>query len=722
MVVAFGQFLPKPIRELPRLGYLINAHASLLPRHRGAAPIARAILAGDAETGVSVMRVEREMDAGAVCLVKRTPIGAERRPPAPSSSGSRALAADAIAEALDLIASGAARFAPQDAARASFAPKLGPEDARLDPALPAAELARRVRALAPRPGAVLQLGAEKLRILAAHAEPRPRRSRRPAASRARRARCASRRATAGSRSSASSARAGACCPSPSSCAASTCPTARGSSGPRRVETLTRRVEAPMPRPTEGRRRGAARPPLGIASRRHAAPTQARLVAARVLERVERARAYADLTLQAALARSPLGPRDRAFATELVYGTLRWRGRLDHLLARVLDRELAALEPGVLTLLRLGAYQILFCDGVPPSAAVDQTVRCARALGAERATGLVNAVLRRLAQQAHTLALPALADDPLAHLEHALGMPRWIAQRWLDALGPEQAAALAEASNAVPPVTARANRARISREALLARLRERFPAARRVRVRGGGHRARPRRRPGRRPRLRGRAASPCRTRPRSSWSSCSRRSPASACSTRAPRPAPRPRRSPSASAPAGLVVALDRSERRLGADRARRAPARPRERHRRSRATPRSRSRTLPGAPFDRILVDAPCSGLGALRRNADARWRLRARRPGAARRDPGCAARFRCVTVLRPGGTLVYSTCTLTSEENDVGGRVLPLADAGGPTSRRRPRSPRRCVRSSMRRAALRTWPHRHGMDGFFAVRMERDA
>jgi methionyl-tRNA formyltransferase len=172
VVVAFGQFLPKPVRELPRLGYLINAHASLLPRQRGAAPIAHALLAGDAETGVSVMRVEREMDAGAVCLVKRTPIAPE------DDAGTlaerlAALAADAIAEAVDAIARGEARFTPQDAARATFAPKLGPEDARLDPARPAAELARRVRALAPRPGAVLALGGERLRVHAAHAEPGP---------------------------------------------------------------------------------------------------------------------------------------------------------------------------------------------------------------------------------------------------------------------------------------------------------------------------------------------------------------------------------------------------------------------------------------------------------------------------------------------------------------------------------------------------------------------
>jgi methionyl-tRNA formyltransferase len=80
VVVAFGQFLPKRIRELPRLGYLINGHASLLPRHRGAAPIQHAILAGDAETGVSVMRVEREMDAGASPTKRTRSAPTTRRP------------------------------------------------------------------------------------------------------------------------------------------------------------------------------------------------------------------------------------------------------------------------------------------------------------------------------------------------------------------------------------------------------------------------------------------------------------------------------------------------------------------------------------------------------------------------------------------------------------------------------------------------------------------
>jgi methionyl-tRNA formyltransferase len=172
VVVAFGQFLPKPVRELPRLGYLINAHASLLPRHRGAAPIAHALLAGDPETGISIMRVEREMDAGAVCLVRRRPVRAD------ATRGTleaelALLAAEAVAEALDAIAAERAVFAAQDDALATLAPKLGSEDAALDFTRPAEALARRVRALAPRPGAVALLEGERLRIHAAHALPGP---------------------------------------------------------------------------------------------------------------------------------------------------------------------------------------------------------------------------------------------------------------------------------------------------------------------------------------------------------------------------------------------------------------------------------------------------------------------------------------------------------------------------------------------------------------------
>ena len=166
VVVAFGQFLPKRVRELPSHGYLINAHASLLPRHRGAAPIAHAILAGDLETGVSVMRVEREMDAGPSAVVRRTPIGAHETT-GELTERLATLAADAIAAAVDLIADGRIVWTPQDDTRATLAPKLGVGDARLDWREAAVALERRVRAMAPRPGAFTTLPGERLRILAA---------------------------------------------------------------------------------------------------------------------------------------------------------------------------------------------------------------------------------------------------------------------------------------------------------------------------------------------------------------------------------------------------------------------------------------------------------------------------------------------------------------------------------------------------------------------------
>jgi methionyl-tRNA formyltransferase len=172
VVVAFGQFLPRAVRELPRLGYCINGHASLLPRWRGAAPIQRAILAGDGVTGVSVMRVEREMDAGAVARRGELAIG----PDETAGELSRRLAdltAGLVAEVVDEIAAGRVRFAPQDPAGVTLAPRLERDEAHLDFSQPAEALARRVRAFAPQPGAFAQWRGEPLRILAARAEPGP---------------------------------------------------------------------------------------------------------------------------------------------------------------------------------------------------------------------------------------------------------------------------------------------------------------------------------------------------------------------------------------------------------------------------------------------------------------------------------------------------------------------------------------------------------------------
>jgi len=155
VVVAFGQFVPKSIRELPRLG-MINAHASLLPRWRGAAPIERAIDAGDARTGVSIMRLVREMDAGAVCLRRETPIGPDE------TAGELAqrlagIAAEALVEAVERIAAGSAQFELQPETGVTLAPKLDRGFGELDLRAPLARVYARVRAATPRPGIDLHL-------------------------------------------------------------------------------------------------------------------------------------------------------------------------------------------------------------------------------------------------------------------------------------------------------------------------------------------------------------------------------------------------------------------------------------------------------------------------------------------------------------------------------------------------------------------------------------
>ncbi len=169
VVVAFGQFIPKRIRELPAKGYLINAHASLLPDYRGAAPIAHALLDGRSETGISVMRVEKEMDAGAVARVHRLAIEPDEDCGALTARLAE-VAAEAIGEALDAIAEDRVTWTEQDHDAASFAPKITTADAVLDWSQPARALVHRVRAMAPSPGARTPFEGQPLRILAAEAE------------------------------------------------------------------------------------------------------------------------------------------------------------------------------------------------------------------------------------------------------------------------------------------------------------------------------------------------------------------------------------------------------------------------------------------------------------------------------------------------------------------------------------------------------------------------
>ncbi len=155
VVVAFGQFIPKSVRELPP-HELINGHASLLPRHRGAAPIQHAVLCGDARTGITVIRVGKEMDGGDWCLMHETPIQPNETAGELSERLS-GLCAAALGEAVEAIAAGTAVFHAQDASRVTLAPKVDRSFAKVDWSRPVDEVLRRIRASTPRPGVDVEL-------------------------------------------------------------------------------------------------------------------------------------------------------------------------------------------------------------------------------------------------------------------------------------------------------------------------------------------------------------------------------------------------------------------------------------------------------------------------------------------------------------------------------------------------------------------------------------
>lgn len=441
------------------------------------------------------------------------------------------------------------------------------------------------------------------------------------------------------------------------------------------------------------------------------PLAARALAVDVLARVEDG-AHADATLAAALAASRLSVRDRAFASRLVYGTLAWQGRLDWQLARLVDRDPTTFDPRVRMALRLGLYQVTMLDRVPPHAAVATSVDLAkRAVPA--AGALVNAVLRRALREHDRLPLPDAAREPLEHLAVALSHPRWLVERWRARFGDEVRDLLVADNEAAPTVL----RARPGeRDALVTRLREagvdcepgRFcPDAVRV------HAADPHALPGWKD---GRFSVQEEASQLVSW--LLDPTPGTHVLDACAAPGGKAAYTSERMGDRGLVVALD--QRRRGA----RAIAANAARLGLRSIQPvvldaRTADRALRAASFDRILVDAPCSGLGTLRAHPEIRWR----------RTPADVARLAirqrhildAVTpLLRPGGVLVYSTCTLTDEENEG---VVGAWLADHPRVRREraddvlPASARMLVDET---GALRTLPHRHGLDGFFAVRVRR--
>lgn len=400
-------------------------------------------------------------------------------------------------------------------------------------------------------------------------------------------------------------------------------------------------------PSGGRRSGKA---SGRSSGKPPPPPSSRKVALDALLRIEDG-AFSHILLPQTLRNSGLEPRDRALVTDLVYGTVRMQRALDVLLATVSSRRITGLDAPVRAALRLGAYQLLV--GVPAHAAVGETVGVVDV----RARGFVNGVLRALARTGPPFALPG--DDDVESVGVRTSHPDWIVRAFFDAFGARDAIATLELDNEAPPVTLRVNPLRTSVEALTTELLAAgvdvapgtlVPGALLLRHTGDL---------GALPAIASGRATP--------------QDQASQAIVAVLDPQPGERILDIASAPGGKATA---AAERMGADglvvaadlhpgRVRtvlRAAERIGVRDAVATIVADGRHPAVRAGAFDRVLLDAPCSGLGVLRRRPDARWRVEptdVHDLAALQRVLLAAA----AGAVRPGGRLVYAVCTLSKEE-----------------------------------------------------------
>ena len=159
-------------------------------------------------------------------------------------------------------------------------------------------------------------------------------------------------------------------------------------------------------------------------------------------------------------------RDRALLQTLVYGVLRWRGRLDYIISHFSSTRFDKINPRILNILRLALFQIIYLDRIPDSAAVNTAVDMAKASGAPWVVGYVNALLRKASREYRNVSFPDMAKNESAALAAGKSFPEWIILRWLHRYGPKNTATLCDAANSIPPITVRTNTLKISPRELL----------------------------------------------------------------------------------------------------------------------------------------------------------------------------------------------------------------------------------------------------------------
>jgi 16S rRNA (cytosine967-C5)-methyltransferase len=448
------------------------------------------------------------------------------------------------------------------------------------------------------------------------------------------------------------------------------------------------------------------------------PRSAREVALRALRDVDVKAAFANLALDAHLTRSKLEPRDRGLATELTYGVTRRRASIDWVISQVATRALSQIDPWIRNDLRLAVYQILYMERIPRSAAVDEAVELARQYGHEGVAKFVNGVLRNLIRKLPTLVWPSPEEDPVRALAILHSHPEWLVREWRERYGTEQAVQLMEASNRIPPLTVRVNTLKATREQVVEAL-----AAEGVRAEPTPHS----------PfgliihdltsasyldRLKTMKTGLFAVQDESSM-------------LVGPVVAPQPGQTviDVAAAPGGKtthmaelmqnqgqIIAMDIHEHKVGLieENAKRLGI---TMIQGVRGDAREVGKLMPGRA-DAVLCDVPCSGLGTLARRPDARWRKEA--GDIAGLVPIQEAILESASAaVKPGGTLVYSTCTIHPRENQ---ELVTAFVERHPEFRFddiRPYLPEGLA-ADAHEGWIQLMPHIHGTDGFFIARLKK--
>jgi 16S rRNA (cytosine967-C5)-methyltransferase len=434
---------------------------------------------------------------------------------------------------------------------------------------------------------------------------------------------------------------------------------------------------------------------------------ARSLAWEALNRVERRDAWAEAWLESRLPEANLSPADTRLAWELTLGTIKFKSYLDYALAPYL-RKPQTLPDVARTLLRLGAYQQLCLSKIPPHAAVHATVELAKQRLTLPHVRVVNAVLRALSRQGAP-ALPDPQADPAAHAEVRYSLPLFLVKRWLERWGPVLAEEMFRAANQPPPLAARVRLGLVTRAQALAALR-----AAGVEAEPGllpeslllSREGKPGDCPGlaegwlyfqdQASQLVGRLTNP---------------QPGQTCLDLCSAPGGKATHLAELLADTGQVLAYDRNAQRL---------KRVEENARRLKL---DNLRVLDELPLDlqadRVLVDAPCSGLGTLRRHAEARWRVEEQDLARLGREQA-ALLAQAAERVKPGGHLLYATCTTEPEENELvvqlflethpAFQLLPGPGSGG--------FPDAGFWGAD--GFFRTFPGHPDLDGLFAARLQR--